>query len=131
MYSKNIDNYKFISLYNNDIYGTVPITYYFINELFSITLNILEKVIITNIDLTELLLYLSNICNNYIEETNEDQYINDDIKLTKLNLNFDNNKISENSNMENIVIKPDAYYMKYIKYKNKYIQLLKKFNKIY
>ena len=105
MYNNNTDIYSFISLNNNNLYGK-SIEENFKIYLISQASEIFKK--INNINskyLNKLLLYLSINDNDKYKPQNNDNL---------LTLNFMNSYIHKN-----------LYYTKYIKYKNKYLTLIK------
>ena len=104
MYNTNISKYTFISLYNNSYYG-ISITEddrkYLITQALKIFKN---DITVTSLSLDKLILNLStNAVNN--------EYKTD---ATELQLQFVNSYIHTKS-----------FYIKYIKYKNKYLDLIK------
>ena len=110
LYNTDIFNYTYISLYNNKQYGKgiLPsLKSYLILEALKIFKN--EN----NIDkyLNKLILYLSIDTSINISSVS--------IPTTELTLIFNNNNIKCNT-----IAKDFIYYRKYVKYKNKYINLI-------
>ena len=105
MYNNNTEIYSFISLNNNNLYGK-SIEENFKIYLISQASEIFKKINnINNKYLNKLLLYLSINDNDKYKQQNNDKL---------LTLNFMNSYIHKN-----------LYYTKYIKYKNKYLTLIK------
>ena len=106
MYNNDILNYTFISLYNNSQYG-LDILEKHKKYLISQSLEIFKNNIgINSKYLNQLISYLSI----NISDTPED---NTELKKINLNFNFS-------------YMKSKLFYIKYIKYKNKYLNLIKK-----
>ena len=106
MYNSKINQYTFISLYNNNQYGHI-IADNHKNYLILYALEIFKyKNKTTNVYLNQLILYLSiNISKSTSSDTSE---------FKQLTLNFTNNYINQK-----------LFYLKYLKYKHKYLNLMR------
>ena len=132
----NITDCTFISLSNINIYG-INIDDSIKNELINKFIDTIEKYssnIINPDDLDKLILYLiGSIDSNptLLPESQSSKFIsyfkkkvvNPESLISKLTLNFDIN--APNSKSSEGFINNQSYLIKYIKYKNKYLNLIK------